>query len=184
MKLNCIKIVFSFFLLTILACGSSKNTATQAEIDHLNTLIKQKTFRIENDWAYPTASLAMQQASQLLPPGNSGNAVNLIGNSNFLAIEGDSITSYLPYFGERQMGGGYSNDDGAIQFKGTMKDYKVTPNKNSGYDISFEANSHSENFSVNLIIFPSLKSEIILTGSKRTLIKYSGRIVPQTDKAE
>lgn len=183
MRRNIIKTCFGILVLSIVACGSSKYTATQAEIDALTSLVKSKNYTIESDWAYPMTTMAMQQAAQILPPGNQGGAINLIGNSNFLTISGDSITSYLPYFGERQMGGGsYGGDDSAIAFKGLMKNYKLTQKKDSSYDIFFEAESHSENFRVNIMIFPNLKSEMILTGATRTLIRYNGAVTPITEE--
>ncbi|WP_067149287.1 DUF4251 domain-containing protein [Pseudotamlana agarivorans] len=181
MKNNIIKYILATFVVLLMACGSGKTNATQAELDRLATTVNNKDFKIVSDWAFPTTTMAMQQAARLLPPGNQGGSVNLIGNSNFLTISGDSITSYLPYFGERQMGGSYGGDDSAIAFKGLMKNYKVTQKKDSSYDISFEAKSNSENFRVNITLFPNLKSEMILTGNTRTPIRYSGSIQNKTE---
>ncbi|AUS06747.1 DUF4251 domain-containing protein [Pseudotamlana carrageenivorans] len=180
MKINFPKSVLAIFAVFLMACGSNKTPATEAELDRLAAIVKNKDFKIVSDWAYPTTTMAMQQAARLLPPGNQGGSVNLIGNSNFLTISGDSITSYLPYFGERQMGGSYGGDDSVIAFKGLMKNYNVTQKKDSSYDISFEAQSKSENFQVNITLFPNLKSEMILRGNKRTAIRYSSLVQNKT----
>ncbi|KAB1071336.1 DUF4251 domain-containing protein [Tamlana haliotis] len=176
MKTIYLKLAVSVFALSLIACVSSKTPASPAEISHLESLLNKKKFTIESDWAHPIASMAMQEASMLLGPGNNPSAINLIGNSNFLTVSGDSISSYLPYFGERQGGGSYGGDDTTIEFKGLMRNYKIKQKKDSSYDISFEAKSHSENFNVNINVFPNLKTTMILSGSTRTVIRYTGKM--------
>lgn len=169
-------IILGLITISIFSCSSSKSSATPAEMEALTSLIEKRDFRIECDRAYPTTTIAMQKAARLLPAGNSASSINLAGNGDFLTISGDSITSFLPYFGERQMSAGYGGDDSAIQFKGKVENYKVVENKKNGFDISFEAKSNSENFKVNITLFSNLKSEIMLIGSSRSSIRYSGTV--------
>lgn len=170
-----------FLMLTILmftiSCKSSKSKATSAQIKALETLVENKNYSIESDWANPQFSNAMQQVlnSGLLQPGNSAGAINLIGNPNFLTISGDSITSYLPYFGERQMNIGYGRD-GAIELKGIMENYTAVKGKHNRYNISFDAKSKSENFNVIITLFPNTKSDIQLIGNGRFPISYTGHV--------
>ncbi|MDO6759480.1 DUF4251 domain-containing protein [Tamlana sp. 2_MG-2023] len=178
------KALSSVLFLIIMACGSSKTPLSQAEMDTLETLINKKNFTIESDWAHPTASMAMQQASRMLGPGNNPSSINLISNSNFLTVSGDSITSSLPYFGERQAGGSYGGGDSTIEFKGLMKNYKVEQKNNSSIDISFEAKSHSENFRVRINVFPNLKTDMMLSGNTRTVIRYTGELSPVSEEKE
>jgi hypothetical protein len=167
-----VTISISFF-----SCGAGKHKITDAEIKALTDLVNNKNFKIEVQWANPQASRAMQQAAQLLPAGNNNaSSINLAGDDNFLAISGDIITSYLPFFGERRMGGSYAGNDSTIQFSGTMENYKVIKNKKNGFDISFGAKSNSENFLVNINLFPNLKGDIILNGNTRSIIRYSGEV--------
>ena len=103
-------------LFTALSCKSSKTNPTDAQILSLEQLVKTKNFTIESDRAYPQVSNAMMQVfnSGMLQQGNNAGSISLIGNANFLTISGDSITSYLPYFGERQMNVEYGGTDSAI----------------------------------------------------------------------
>jgi len=178
-KTNLILIVLTFLI--GVSCKSSKSTATQADIDDLNVIISNNRYRIESDWAYPQVTRALQQVmnSGLLQSGSSASAVSLIGNSNFLEIKGDSITSYLPYFGERQMQVGYNSNDSAIQFDGLLEGYKVTKGKKGAYDISFSAMSKSEKFNVNITIFPNLSANVTLNSGSRSGIRYSGEVISQ-----
>lgn len=167
-------------VVAFMSCKSQQPTLTQADKDAFNTLVLNQKYRVESDRAYPQASAAMQQLSSsgVLGAGNSAGTISLIGNQNFLTIKGDSITSYLPYFGERQMQVGYGGTDSAIEFNGVVKNYKVEKNKNDGFTIKFDAVSHSENFKVQLILSPNMKSNIHLSGASRNPISYSGILIP------
>jgi hypothetical protein len=170
-------IVVSIILLTIYSCQSTRKVATDFEIQKLNTMVESKKFIIESEWAYPQTTNALNQVlnSGILQPGSNSASINLIGNSNFLKILGDSIYSHLPYFGERQMQVGYGGSgDGAIKLKGVMENYQSFKRKDNGIDISFEAKSNSENFNVNITIWPSLNANISLNSVSRFPIRYSG----------
>ncbi|ALJ04259.1 hypothetical protein APS56_03485 [Pseudalgibacter alginicilyticus] len=173
---------FAYYIISIalilVSCSSLKTNVSQASIDALDQLVRDKHFRIESDWAYPQTTAAMQQIanSGLLGVGNSANAISLIGNYNHLTISGDSITSYLPYFGERQMQVDYSATNSAIQFNGIIKNYTSAKNKDNSYTISFEAKSKSENFNVSVKIYPNLRSNMALSGMSRFSIQYSGTV--------
>ncbi len=179
-------IIVGSLILLLISCGSSKNAPTEAELAKLEQLINSKQIIIESDWAYPQATMAMQQVanSGLLLPGNNAANISLVGNYNFLKIKGDSITSYLPYYGERQMQVNYGGTDSAIEFKGLMEGYKVEKNKKQGYNISFNAKSNSENFQVFITVSPNLKSNMALNGTGRFPIRYTGnaKAITESDK--
>jgi hypothetical protein len=177
------KSVYLFFgviAIAIVSCKSPKSAISQANIETLDAIVKNQKFHIESDWARPQVTTAMQQVlnSGLLPFGSSSGSINLIGNQNFLTVSKDSISSYLPYYGERQMQVTYGGSDSAIQFDGVMNNYKVEKDKNNGYTISFEAKSKSENFKVYIKLSPNLMSNITLIGSSRFSISYSGTVTP------
>ncbi|WP_308992796.1 DUF4251 domain-containing protein [Mariniflexile litorale] len=173
-----IYLLLGLFIIATVSCKSSKSTISQPEIDAFTTMVANKQFRIESDWAYPQVTTAMQQVlnSRLLQGGSSAGGINLIGNSNFLRISGDSITSYLPYFGERQMNVAYGGGDSAIEFKGLIENYKAVQNSDNSYTISLEAKSHSENFNVYIKLSPNLRSDMTLNGTSRFPIQYRGSV--------
>ena len=180
MEMKSVHIFIMAILTFVMSCSSSKSSATDTQIKALDAVVTTSKFHIESNWAYPQTSYAVQQVlnSGLLQPGSNAGAINLVGNSNFLTISGDSITSYLPYFGERQMQVAYGGGDGAIEFKGLMEDYKVEKNKDQSYNISLSAKSHSESFNVIIRLFPNLRSDISLTSASRFPIRYSGEFRP------
>ncbi|TBN06610.1 DUF4251 domain-containing protein [Hyunsoonleella flava] len=166
----------------IISCKSSKVQLSPEEEKQFRDLVASQEFTVESDWAYPQLTNAMTQVlnSMLMWPNNNGGAINLIGNANFLTIKGDSVTSYLPYFGERQMQVGYGGTDSAIEFNGVMEDFKVEEGKNNRKIISFSAKSNAENFNVIITLFPNLNSEIYLRSPSRFFIRYTGNFGPIT----
>ncbi|GAB1857274.1 hypothetical protein MHTCC0001_21100 [Flavobacteriaceae bacterium MHTCC 0001] len=162
------------------SCNPSQNIITPKDLSTFNGFVDAKAFTITSDWAYPQATNAVVQVlnSQLLAPGSNANAVNLIGNPNFLTIKGDSVSSYLPYFGERQMRVAYGGGDSAIQFNGFVENFITTHGKNNRKILSFQATSNGELFDVTITLFPNLNSQILLRSPYRFFIRYTGKAKP------
>jgi hypothetical protein len=167
-------------------CGtSSKTAATPAESELMGELMAKKSFRITSEWASPivTNSIASISNAGLLPPGSTANRISLIGNSNYLKVMGDSVSAYLPYYGERQMGGGYDRDGGAIQFKGIPRDFEATTDENSRvHKFHFQINRRSESFDVMIHLFPNMRSTINVNSSQRRTIRYGGHVSAISDE--
>ena len=175
-----IYLLIGLFIMTTSSCKSSKSTMSQVDLDAFYTMVSNKQFRIESNWAQPQVTTAMLQvlSSGILQPGSSAGSINLTGNYNFLRISGDSITSYLPYFGERQMNVAYGGGDNAIEFNGLIKNYRAEQNKDNSYDINLEAKSNTENFKVFIKLFSNLNSTMTLQGMSRFSIQYTGAVAP------
>ncbi len=177
MKLE-VKWIFLILVGTALGCGTvSKATYSEAEVRALDELLGQQSFEIQSDWAFPLATGSLNSISNagLLPPGSAANRISLIGNSNYLKILGDRVEAYLPYYGERQMGGGYDRGSDAIRFEGVPKDYKVTKvAKTQGREIQFTITRSTEVFMVTVIVHPNLSTSIRVNSSQRFPIRYSG----------
>ena len=119
-------LISSFFF----SCNSAKTAATPEQIQALDALVEGQSFTIESDWAYPQTSsglLALQNSGLFAPGDANASRFSLIGNPNFLKLAGDSIVSFLPYFGERQ-GVTNRNESPGIEFSETIRDYKVIKN--------------------------------------------------------
>lgn len=174
------KIEIGILLLVFWACGSSSKTVeATTESNKLDEMVDQKSFEIVSEWAMPlmTNSLNSIGNAGFFPPGSAGSRITLIGNPNYLRVRGDSVSAHLPYYGERQMGGGYNNRTTAIKFKGIPKDFEITKDdKDQSYAVHFEINDQSENYNINLKLFPNLKGSISVNSSQRFQIRYSGDI--------
>jgi hypothetical protein len=162
--------------LLLLSCKSAQSAPSIEQTALVKAAIEQQQFRIVSDWAYPQASTGLQQLSNigLIQPGSNAGAISLIGNSNFLEVSRDSITSHLPYFGERQMQIAYNGSDSAIKFDGPLEDYSISKNKKSVYTVTFRARSNSESFKVAIMLYPNASARMQLTGTGRFPISYAG----------
>ena len=170
----------------LFSCASSKNV-TQAEIDNLNALIQSRTFEIESEWAEPQVTNAMMQIANagMLPSGSNAGNISLIGNNNFFKMKGDTVMAYLPYFGERQMGGSYGGRDIGIEFEGVPEDLVVSEDKENSYKISFkikDKNTTTENYNVIVRVYPSLTSTIYVNSTQKRSINYRGRVIKNTEE--
>lgn len=166
-------------LLAVLwSCGSSQKAgASTMQSQALEQLVEQKSFQIVSEWAQPMNTNAMNSiaSSGLLLPGNSGSNISLIANPNYLKMMGDSVVAYLPYFGERQLSGGYGIGS-AIEFKGHPDKLKVSQNsKKETYTIGFTIKDKSEVYQVTITLFNSLASHIVINSSQRNFIRYIGK---------
>ncbi|MDX1471126.1 MAG: DUF4251 domain-containing protein, partial [Flavobacteriaceae bacterium] len=162
--------VYLLISLTLIFSACSSNKVNPSDIQEIKTIVQNKDFIITSDVAFPRATYAMTQIRDagLLINGDTSNRISLIGNPNFLKIEGDSVTSQLPYFGERQVSTPYNSRDMGISLKGRMEDYKEVWNEEKNrYEITFKARDNTEGFNVTIYLFPKKTANMILMGTKR-----------------
>ncbi len=180
--------LFGFIAVLIIgSCGSTQSIlGTPQEKAMVDSLIANRAFRIVNQWALPTMSTSMMKLSSsgILGPGNSGQRIDLSGNGNYLEIKGDSVRAFLPFFGERQMGGGYNADGGGIRFDQVANDISFHYDESKNIHIvRFSAKDGSESFEVTLNVFSNKKSSLLVSSSQRDMIRYQGTIeqLPKKD---
>jgi len=155
-------------LFLVVSCGSSKaNSAESKDLTSISNLLNDRSFEIENQWAFPLR----------------GSRIDLIGNPNFLRIQGDSANVNLPYFGVRQMGGGYG-DRGGIIFDGPIEDVTIKQGKKENSMVmSFKGTQDgNEDLRFFVTVFPNNRTDISVNSSQRDGISYQGNIKPYTDK--
>ena len=147
----------------ISACGgANRNMADDPEYREMVEEVSNLEFEIEHQWANPT-----QYAR-----------VDLLGNSNRIKFENDSVEVDLPFFGERYAGGGYDPDSGSIQYKGVPKNLKLQENPEKGaVMISFEGNRNTENFDFLITIFSNGVARTSVNSTHRERIIYDGRLI-------
>ena len=163
------------FGMLVIGCSSSKKAMVTNPV--LDTMMEQQKMEFIATSAHPTVTNAISQIAQsgLLAPGSTVGRIDLGGNSNFLKIDGDSVTANLAYYGERRLGGGYNSNSG-IEFKGGAEDLEIVKDdvKNS-YRLSFRVREQVETFNVTITLSSKLIGTLDIIGSHRTRIAYSGR---------
>ncbi len=165
----------------ILSCGSSKNEVTSNNIDEIRAIVNARTFKFQANFAYPLQSNDVILATNALMRGsqNMGGQINLSGNGDFLMLKGELTEGNLSYFGEMRNVGYNDIADNSIIFSGPFSDYKIEEKgKGDKTIVQFDANNPVEQFRIRMVVFNNYKSNLIIYGSNRTAIRYTGVIVP------
>ena len=177
---NCIKsnVIFfeKYYLLAVLflvvACGVNYSVPDINNFADLKEFAESKELQIENQWANPMRANTVTFINN--PNFNSGN-VNLIGNPNYIKFKGDSVDIFLPYFGVRQMGGGF-NDRGGIKFEGIPEDFKMTENEAKDYvRYEFMGRDDSEIYQFYITFYANGNASTAVNSSQRDNISYTGK---------
>jgi hypothetical protein len=179
-----IAVAFGLFL----GCSSATKVPQNAEtVVAFTRFVEQKTFEFRADIAYPMTTQAFNSVanSGILPPGSTSGAIQLIGIPNFIKVYGDSVSGNLPFYGERQFGGGLTSNAG-IAFKGIPKTYSQTYNEaKNRYDIAFEISDKMERHQVNIKLFPNASANVSVNSNQRNTIRYAGTVAAiESDKKE
>lgn len=161
-------------MLALIGCGSAKKTfVSNATLDKM---IVEETFKIEVKSAEPqiTTALAQVGSSGVIRPGSTMSHIDVTGEGYFVKLDGKNVATSLPYFGERQMGGGYGSDAG-ININGTVRDLKITKDgEKHGYEVTFSIDNSSESYFFTIDLGTSLTSTIRVRSSHRNRIRYAG----------
>lgn len=168
----------------MMSCGTSQEV-TEEQKERLEQLVQNKSFEFDAQFARPLATNSLDQLSRvgLLRPGDNRSQIDVRGSTSYLRFKGDTVSADLPYFGERQMGGGYNTDIG-INFEGVPENLKVSKNKKGNYTFKFDIRNNSESYDVTLTIFPNLKSSVNINSSQRFSIRYDGDVMPTKNTKE
>lgn len=151
-----IRIFFLLLAMVLSSCGSSNS----ASPENIEELVNSKNYEIVNNWAVPMR----------------GTNINLLGNPNAITFKNDSVEVYLPYFGVRQSGGGYSGE-GGIKYNGPMENVKYSEgDKNALESIRFDINIRTENLRFFINIYPTGKTTTNVNSSQRDAITYRGQV--------
>ncbi len=172
------QLAFILVIVLICGCGGAKSATVATNDTRLDDLIAKRFFTLEAQWArpQPTAAMASLASSGILGMGNTAGSINLIGNPNYFKIMGDSVSVFLPYFGERWAGGGYGDQE-AIAFEGVPTDFKIDAlDKDKGYRITLSMKADSEHYRVAMRLFPNLNGSVRVTSSHRFPIHYQGKL--------
>ncbi len=166
---------YGLCIVLIMGCASQRPATTNERLDEA---IAKRTFEIKAQFAHPLVTRAMSQIgnSGLLPQGSTIGQINISETANFFRIHGDSVAADLPYYGERQLGGGYANK-GGIVFAGVPENLEIRRDSiTKGYTITFGIDGKTENFRVNAQVQPNLRSQLRINSTHRTTIRYSGTL--------
>lgn len=146
---------FSLFIITL------SPTAVQAQnLDKttVQQLIQSKNFVFNAQTVFPLAGSSRQLTYDY--------------NVRFL---GDSIISYLPYFG-RAYSAIYPMGEGGIDFTSTHFDYKAVQKKKNRWDVAIDPKDTRDVRQMNLTVYDNGYATLQVTSDNRQAISYNGYI--------
>ena len=165
-----------------------------AQLAELETILNNKSFRINVNTVYPFNTAATINAiNTILTPrtGNNANRIDVAGDGHFVEVQSKTHTKGdLPFFGEMRFSGNhYNNVDRSIFFDGEPDKYSITKHdKKPAYEIKFsieDTNEEIEVYDVQLLIYANRNAEINITSTLKTAIRYTGTLqLVETKEAE
>lgn len=112
------------------------------------------------------------QVNRALPA--RGGAVNLTTLYS-LELRGDSILSYLPYYG-RAYSLPYGGGEG-MNFEALVSDYELSYDKKKTARIEFKTRTKEDHYTFQLRIFPGGSATIDVTPVNKQGIQYQGDLI-------
>jgi hypothetical protein len=179
-------VLFIFISGAFSACKSNKlaNENTNANNTKiLDSLYQLNDYRIEIDVVYPFNTIASTEVANALlrNTGNSANRIDVRGDGNYIQIKNDSLTGYLPFFGERRLNAGsYGGRSSAIQFEEPLKEFVKKINNKGILEMTFPAQQvgdDNDKYNVRLKIYPNMGVSVDVTPVFRTFMRYDGSLV-------
>lgn len=164
------------FISLFIACKTASVEATQRQMALQKQFAENLKFTIVSNAAKPLVTVGMSQLqnSGIIRPGSSISRFDLTTIENHLIMDSTQVDLFLPYYGERRMGGGYNTDAG-IKYKGPVKDLVVEHNKDQGfYIIEFGVRDKTESLDIKIRLYQNLKTHIYINSTQRTSINYDG----------
>ena len=143
-------------------CSSSKGLKKEEKLAReaaLREAIENRSFVVEVDKALPM-----------------GGSSRMLTSPYSLTIKGDTVRSYLPYFG-RAYSVPYGGGEGLI-FNSTITDYKSSFEKNDKSIIEFKTRSKEDHLTYRVIIFMNGSASIDVISGNRQPISFNGKAYP------
>lgn len=157
------KNIFILILSLSFAACSTLTSAERAEREAkiaqaVEKALAERHYMVEIDMMYP----------------RNGRAMNVSPDYS-LEVKGDTLTSYLPYFG-RAYGVPYGGGKG-LNFTAPIKDYQVAKERNGATAITIKVYNEEDDYLFRLVIFNNGSTSVDVISREREPISYSGNMV-------
>lgn len=148
------------FIATLIcaACGTPKSTTAASSSDDIGRLLESKTFTFVPQTVSPTGSRTRQ-----------------VTGGFFLRLSGDTVQSYLPYFG-RSYSAPISGSRGGMDFTSTDFGYQAGQGRKDATLIVIEPRSGTDVRQITLQVYPNGNASLQAISNNRSAISYNGYI--------
>lgn len=155
------KTVFSLaFILLALAAGTACSSSSQAQDGNANyeSIIGSKNYTFI--------------AQSVTPLGGRNRQLT---SDYDLRVLGDSVVSYLPYFG-RAYSAPVNPNEGGIQFTSTQFEYQTVPRSKGGWIITIKPTDAKDVREMNLTVTSKGYATLNVISNNRQSISYNGYV--------
>ena len=150
------------------ACSSQGSRSTDPALAAaVKAKLDSKEYSVHFDRAIPNSA----SVDRALPQSN--RLLNLTSDYN-IRIAGDSVYSYLPYFGEAYTAI-IGRQDGLV-FDGPITGYKVSKGKQGAIDIKFSARTFEDRYDYTLTVYPNGSSYLSVNPDRKSSISFDGKL--------
>ena len=94
----------------------------------------------------------------------------------FVAMRGDTLESYLPFFG-RAYALPYGSPSQGLNFTSLIKGYRQSALKHNGMRMELEVASQEDRYRYQIDVYPNGKAYIRVQGQERDAVSFDGELV-------
>lgn len=144
-------------------CAQTKKDKSEKKVQEIKELIDNRRFTVDVNRAVPMR----------------GRIINLTSPYS-LEMRGDSVISYLPYFG-RAYTAPYGGGEG-LRFEKSITDYQASFNKKGTAQIKFRARTDDDAYTFNVQIFSNGSATINVSPVNKQHITFHGELAPTKEE--
>lgn len=149
------------FCMVFWACAGTRNSAATSKED-IGPLLESKSFVFVPQTVTPTRGRTRQVTPDF-----------------FFRVSGDTVQSYLPYFG-RSYAAPMNPSQGGMDFTTTNFGYQVNQGKKDATVVTIEPRSGTDVRQITMQIFPNGNASLVALSTNRETISYNGYIRSRT----
>lgn len=164
------KAVFFYILLTctIIVCAV---TALSAQAQQTDTAAQQVGNGISNRKFTFTAQTALPQTGRLIQ----------LTSPYDISIKGDTIISYLPYYGRAYVAP-MNTQDAGLAFTTTSFSYEVEKGKNGDWLLTIKTKDLRDNYTLLFTIYSNRNAQLLVSSGNQQPIRFEGYVATKKDK--
>lgn len=160
--------------LCLLSCSTS--VAVQEKKAEKLAEAQQLRRQIQDSIDARSFTVTMDYVSPMLMQARS------LDNDYSITLKGDTLTSWLPYFGESHKADIVNNDKSPLSFVSAITEWSVTKPKDDAYYVFFKAANNGEIFNYMLMMFDNGKVTVSIDSPYRDKIDFGGKMNVIPDK--
>lgn len=156
-------LVLIIAIVSLISCTSVKNGSEKVSAE-------QKALQIHDSVEARTLKVTFNYVTPMrMPP-------HYLTTSYSIRLKGDTIDSYLPYFGRAYTSNPATNDRSPLSFKGTVQDLTTSKGRKGEYKLGITTRNDNEQIKFLLTIYPNGQAYLNVSSYNRETIDFNGEM--------